>query len=1045
MMKPDGTIRKSFWTVFVAAMFLSTLCLSAQNGSFELKGVVLDNAAGPLPGVVVFVKNGAAASGTMTDENGAFYIDVAAGNVLVFSCMGYKTVEKQVEGPSATPWRIVLETEHVMLEETVVVGYGVQKRESVVGAITNIKSDDLIKAGTSSLNNSLAGKVPGLTVFSESGAPGENDATLLVRGLSSWNGSAPLVMVDGIEREMSSISPNDVKSISVLKDASATAVYGAKGANGVILVTTKTGTKGEPRFSVKVEQGINTPLFIPSHVDAVTIASMVNVAMKNTQSFSSVFSDEELGKYASQSDPLRYPDVSWYDILLKDFALSTDANFSMSGGTDKLAYYLGVSYSHEDSIMKEITKGTNFSSDRINYRLNLDWNITPSTHLSFKVGGVANISKKLQSVSNSSAVFSTIYQAPTISYPAYYPEWAMEQFPDANYPGLVETRFSGNQGHKYANPYSMLANPDYRQSVSNRLMTDIILKQDLDFLTKGLSVSAKFGLTSTYSRISQDARAYAAQYNINWDLYDQGSDNYWVPVNKRDQFVFSQSPYAVTQNNSASGVSYITYVEASVNYNRKFADAHSVTALALYNQRQQTTDASFPKRNQSFVTRLTYDYRGRYLIEANLGITGSEQFSPKHRYGVFPSVAVGYVISKERFWKQAMPWWSRMKLRYSNGLVGSDKASSNWLYYSSWSRNGNYITEDAAANVEARWETSHKQDLGIEMGWLNDKLLLELDLYDEKRRDMLMPPVVTPLVGIQYKDVNTGSLKKHGFELELKWSDRSSGGFGYFAGVMLGLSENRITNYGDSPYAPDYQKYVNTPLNSARTGSTLIDGKYFNSIDEIHGYPIYTSEWTNVVPGVYKFLDYTSDGRINQSDLHVLNGSTYAPGIYSLNLGFDYKGWSFKTLCTGTIGKYINYRRSAIIPFYAGDYVIHKSHLDYWTPLNRDAGVPALSLSDEMYAWAGGTSDWPGYDLALDGYTWRKSDYFSIKEVMLSYTFDGKMLKQKLGIQSLSLGVTCNNLYTFTELMEQDPQRLTTAENYYPTMRMLKFSLSMSF
>lgn len=1035
---------KSIIYALFAVLFVPAFPTNGQTGGLKVNGKVLDSSSSPLPGVVVYIKDNSAGSGTLTDENGTFFISAGPNSVLVFSCMGYKTEERKIAYQPKDELIVRLEEEQLQIEETVVVGYGVQKRESVVGAITNIKNDDLVKSGTSSLNNSLAGKVPGLTVFSESGAPGENDATLLVRGLSSWNGSAPLVMVDGIEREMNSISPNDVKSISVLKDASATAVYGAKGANGVILVTTKTGSKGAPRFSVKVEQGVNTPLFIPSHVDAATVASMVNIAMKNTQSFSSVFSDEVIGKYASQSDPLRYPDVSWYDILLKDFALSTDANLSMTGGTDKLAYYLGVSYSHEDSILKEITKGTNFTSDRLNYRLNLDWNITSSTHLSFKVGGVTDISKKLKSISNSSEVFSTIFQAPTISYPAYYPEWAMEQFPDANYPGLVEFRFGGNQGHRYSNPYSMLGNPDYRQSVGNRLMTDIIFKQDLDFITKGLSVSAKFGLTSTYTRISQDARAYAAQYNINWELYDQGSDNYWVPVNKADQFVFSQSPYAVTQDNSAYAVSYITYFEASLNYSRKLADAHSVSALVLYNQRQKTTDAGFPKRNQSFVTRLTYDYKGRYLIEANLGITGSEQFAPKYRYGVFPSVAVGYVLSKERFWKQAMPWWSRMKLRYSNGLVGSDSASSNWLYYSSWSKNGNYIIEDAAANIEARWETAHKQDLGIEMGWMNDRLLIEVDLYDEKRRDMLMPPVVTPLVGVKYKDVNTGSLKKHGLEIELKWNDRTEGGFGYFAGVMLGLSENRITNYGDAPYAPDYQKYVNTALNSARTGSTLVDDKYFNSIDEIHGYPIYTSEWTNVVPGVYKFLDYTADGNINQSDLHTLRGSTYAPGIYSLNLGFDFKGLSFKVLCTGTVGKYINYRRAAIIPFYAGDYVVHKSHLDYWTPANKDSEVPALSLSDEMYAWAGGTSDWPGYNLALDGYTWRRSDYFSIKEMMLSYTFDGNRVK-KLGIRSLQLGVSCNNLFTFTTLMEQDPQRLTTADNYYPTMRMLKFNLSLSF
>lgn len=376
--------------------------------------------------------------------------------------------------------------------------------------------------------------------------------------------------------------------------------------------------------------------------------------------------------------------------------------------------------------------------------------------------------------------------------------------------------------------------------------------------------------------------------------------------------------------------------------------------MALYNQRQLNSDASFPKRNQSFVGRVTYDFKGKYLFEANLGITGSEQFSKKYRYGVFPSGAVGYIVSKEKFWKNAMPWWSTMKLRYSNGVVGSDASKANWLYYSSWTKNNKgYVIEDAAPNETARWETARKQDFGIEMGWLDNKLTLNVDLYDEKRSDMLMAPVVTPFVGVNYKSVNAGALKKHGFEVEFNWTDKTSSGFTYNVGGMFGLSENRITQYGDAPYAPEYQKYVNTPLESARTGNTLVDDKFFGSIDEIHGYPIYASEWTNVAPGGYKFLDYVPDGSISQQDLHVLKGSTYAPGIYSFNFGCSYKGLSFKVLCTGTIGKYINYRRASIIPFYGGDAIVHTSHLNYWTPTNRDADVPALSLSDEMYSWGG--------------------------------------------------------------------------------------------
>ena len=411
----------------------------------------------------------------------------------------------------------------------------------------------------------------------------------------------------------------------------------------------------------------------------------------------------------------------------------------------------------------------------------------------------------------------------------------------------------------------------------------------------------------------------------------------------------------------------------------------------------------------------------------------------------FRSAAVGYIVSKEKFWKRAMPWWSTMKIRYSNGWVGSDASGSDWLYYSSWKQTSGYYQEEAAANITARWETAHKQDLGFEMGFLKDKLTVNVDLYDEKRNDMLMPPVVTAFVGVAYKDVNAGALKKHGFEVEVNWKNTTSGGFTYSFGGMIGLSENRITKYGDAPYAPEYQKYAGTPLQSARTGDQLIDDRFFGSIDEIHGYPNYATEWTNVVPGVYKFLDYVPDGKISQQDLHVLEGSTYAPGVYSFNVGGAYKGLTFKVLCTGTIGKYINYKRVNIVPFYAGAYVIHDSHLNYWTPTNRDSDIPALSFSDEMYAWGGGTSTYPGYNLAIPDFTWKRSDYMTVKEVMVSYRFSGPNIKRILGVKHLAVGLVCNNLWTFSNIKDTDPQRLTTAANSYPTMRMLKLNVNLAF
>ena len=1020
---------------------------SAQNRSasktVKIKGSVIDEDSKPVPGVAVLVKGHPEFGGTMTDEKGGFVFNVPSDATVQFSCIGYKPVEMSVA--RNLDWLITMVEESVALEGTVVVGYGVQRKESVVGAITQVKAEDLEKTGTSDITSALAGKVSGLLVYSQNGAPGQSDATLILRGLSSWNGSAPLVMVDGIERSMNMLSPTDIASVSVLKDASATAVYGAKGANGVILVTTKTGSKGAPKFSINVEQGLNSPMWTPEHVEAGTVTRMANIAYKNTQSFGSQFSDEVIKKYEDQSDPIRYPDVHWYDLLQKQFATSTNADFSVSGGSDRVRYYLGVSYVHEGSIIKEIYPGTNFASDRINYRMNLDWDVTKSTLLSFKVGGVTNMVKNLASHSGSSWLFSTIYQSPTITFPAYYPADVLKQYPDPNYPDADSDRVGANQGSKYENPYSALSDPDYVKNVNYRLFTDLILTQKLDFITVGLSATAKFGMTSAYARVSQEASTNFAKWNINWEAYDAGNTDIWEIQDNKSNYVWNDKPFSITQNNSPSGVSFITYLEGSLNYSRKFSRKHNVSALALYNQRQYNSGASFPKRTQSFVGRVTYDYKGKYLFESNIGVTGSEQFSPDYRYGVFPSAAVGYIVSKEKFWKRAMPWWSTMKIRYSNGWVGSDASGSNWLYYSSWKQTSGYYQEEAAANVTARWETAHKQDLGFEMGFLKNKLTVNVDLYDEKRNDMLMPPVVTAFVGVAYKDVNAGALKKHGFEVEANWRNTTSGGFTYSFGGMIGLSENRITKYGDAPYAPEYQKYAGTPLQSARTGDQLIDDKFFGSIDEIHGYPNYATEWTNVVPGVYKFLDYVPDGKISQQDLHVLRGSTYAPGVYSFNVGGTYKGLTFKVLCTGTMGKYINYKRVNIVPFYAGAYVIHDSHLNYWTPTNRDSDIPALSFSDEMYAWGGGTSTYPGYNLAIPDFTWKRSDYMTVKEVMVQYRFSGPNIKRILGVKHLAVGLVCNNLWTFSNIKDTDPQRLTTAANSYPTMRMLKLNVNLAF
>ena len=1047
-------------------MALATaLCgsLFAQGSKkITVTGTVVDEASLPVIGAVVTVKGNSALGGAVTGNDGEFSFNVPAGSTLEVSCIGYQAETKVFTEPGT--WYVTLKDDSIKLDEVVVVGYGVQNKESIVGAISQVNSATLEKSGSTSINNALAGKVSGLLSYSSSasGAPGENTESLMIRGLSSWNGNAPLVMVDGVEREMKELSPSEIASISVLKDASATAVYGAKGANGVILVTTKTGQKGAPKFHVNAEYSLSNPVMLPEHVDAVTTSNMVNAAYRNQGSFGSQYSQEALDAYRTGSNPLRYPDTNFYELMMKNFAPGLNADMSLSGGSDRVRYYMGASYVHEGSILKDLHElgETNWESDRITYRLNLDIELTKSTTLSFKAGGNMTdtqgpiTSSDASSPASSSTIFGYMYKASTISYPAYYPAWALEAYPDPDYPLENGIRLGNRQGNLITNPYSFMVDAAYIRNEVNRINTDIILNQKLDFITKGLSASVKTGLSSKYNVTKEKVFVNNPLWDINWTSVDMGLENPWIR-STTSNYVWNLKPFSVSQENSASSVAFIFYLEGAINYKRKFAKAHNVTGLLLYNQRQYNSAAAFPKRNQSFVARATYDYKGKYLFEANAGITGSEQFAPSNRYGFFPSVAIGYYLSKEKFWKTAMPWWSTMKMRFSNGKVGSDNTTANWLYYTYWSKTsvsgsggGTFIVEGAAANENARWETAIKRDLGFEMGWLDDSITLNLDFYSENRNDILMSPVVTMFVATSYKDINAGAMKKHGVEIELGYRKSFPSGFAFETGAMFGISENRITLYEDLPYAPEYQKYAGTQYGAMRTGTSLVDDNYFQSVDEIHGYPTFTSSWAgNVVPGVYKFLDYNRDGIITSDDLHYVHGSVYAPGVYSLNFGCGYKGLSFNILGTGTIGKYIPLSGEAMVPFVANELSVHTLQTDYWTPYNKDATAPVPMFSQLMYSWGGGEAyglKSTGYEMGLVDYTWRKSDYFMIKEARLAYKFDFEKLRNR-AVKGLTVSLTGNNLLLFSSLKDMNPTGTSGRETAYPQMRTVKLGVSLDF
>ncbi len=1023
-----------------------------QPRKCTLQGKLVDPSGESVVGATIMVEGHPELGGTTSGADGTFVFLAPPGSDIRITCIGFESLRIHLE--KDTIREIVMQEDVAMLKNAVVVGYGIQEKESIVGAISTVSNAQLVNSGATNLSNALAGKVSGVLTFQQSGQPGANNSTIIIHGLSSWNGSSPLVMVDGIERSLADIDPNEVENVSFLKDASATAVFGAKGANGVILVTTRRGSEGKPKMEVTVNQGIDIPLDIPDYISSFRTGQYANIAKRNVGNYGSLFNQTQMAEYRSPSsnvNSIRYPDNDFFSMMLKDFASSTNANFNISGGFRAVRYFVSLGYTHEGSTIRQFhsSKNTRFAYDRLNYRSNIDVNLTPTTTFSMRMGGATGIQQYPNNVSVSS-LFTYMYEASPLMFPAYFPSWFVEMFPDPNSPGDTHERLSSFASGEFPqvkeNPMRFIMQGDFIQYTNSSLYTDLLLDQKLDFITEGLSLKAKVSLSSAFTRTSLNAKTSYPIYRFDWQKYEDGSmDQLWTSSATTGD-IYVNPPYSVGQNsNSPRGQSFNFYWEAGINYSNVFQRRHAVTAMALVHQRANTSDASFPHKEEALVSRVTYDFRKKYLFEFNLGITGSEQFAPAYRFGVFPAVAVGYVLSKERFWKEHMPWWSKMKFRYSDGLVGSDSATDNWLYYATFSRSGNDIVEDKAANTEARWETARKRNLGIETGWFDDRITIVTDLWDEHRSDMLITPITTPFVGLSYKPVNRGAMKKHGFDVEITYKNTTASHFYYELKGMIGANENRITRYEDAAYAPAYQRYVGTPYHSQRNGMNQVGNGYFNSIDEIHGYPAYTSNWNSVFPGVYKLVDYTADGLINSSDLHVIEGDNYAKVMYSFGGGIDWKGFTCNILFSGTAGKNIEFNRTFVKEFGKGNYVIHKEQLDFWTPDNRNAAHPALTFDDEsMLGWAGGNID-NGFLMMLPGHTWRRSDYVTLKEVYLAYRFDGKFIKRILGLDGLSITLTGNNLFTLTNLVEGNPQVLSLSSSFYPIMASIKSGIRMHF
>lgn len=1005
----------------------------------------------PLPGVSVLEKG--TRNGTVTDADGNFRIAVAGRNsTLVFSFIGFSTKEVLLNGQ--TSLSVVLEDDAKALNEVVVVGYGTRKKITVVGAVSQVENEALMKSGQQNITNAIAGKVPGVLTIQQTGQPGKDDSDIIIRGLSSWNGSKPLVLVDGVERDFSDLDPNEVENISVLKDASSTAVFGARGANGVILVTTRRGVVSKPQLSFTSSAGLENVASAPKPVDSYTTMSLLNVALMNQQRFSELTPDNILNEYRNPSTPLnalRYPNVNWYDMLTKKYAPTTNTNLNIRGGSKAVKYFASLGYFTQRDFFKTYNVGaadTRFKYDRINYRTNLDFNVSNSTLLSLNLGGAVGITNEMAAQGGNNPWRAMFYASPS-TQPAFFPAWVLQEIPDLDYPNDSGIRIAEGIGRGSApnskTPYALMNNGSFNQNTGSQLFTDLILDQKLDFVVKGLSAKGKVALSTYFENNSLKATYNFPTYTLDYSKIGQSGVNPWRRIGQGNE-VWAQTPLDINVGGLNKGYYRDLYYEMSLAYKNTFGN-HHVSGLALLNRQQKNAETDFPFYNQALVGAFTYDYANKYLFELNLGYTGSERFAPQNRFGFFPSIGVGYVVSEEKFFKKSLPWMNKLKIRYSDGVVGSDQASDRWLYLSDYSTQGGVIYEGAGANIYAQWEEARKKDLGIEMGFLENMFTLNIELFDEKRSRMLLEPQsVTMLVANDFKQLNLGRMKKHGIELEAGFNRRTSSGSRFYITGNLGFNENRILFRDDMQFSPEHRKSAGTPLGSQGSGVELTGTGYYTSIDDIHNNPAPVA-LNKLVIGDYKFMDYTADGMINQLDKHYIEGTDFPPITYALTNGFEFKGFDFRFMLQGNHGKYIDYNGAFESEFLKGVHNVHQSALDYWRPDNQNANHQTLHLSNgaiDNLNWGNYKGD-PGYTSMIPGRFWRKANYLRLREVFLAYTFNTNSLKRVAGISNLQVYATGNNLLTFTKLIEGDPERRDFSYGFYPQMRSVKLGMRVNF
>jgi len=1034
-------IRKAVSTILMLMAFSTTL--SAQN-NIQITGTVTDASEEPLIGASVVVK-GQSSLGTVTDFDGNFVLKVPSeSSVLVISYVGMTTKEIKV-GKQRT-FKVSL-SDDTQLEEVVVVGYGQQKKASVVGSITQTTGAVLERAaGISDVGAALAGNLPGVVAVQGNGQPGEEEPDIVIRSASSWNNSAPLILVDGIERPMSSVDIASVQSISVLKDASATAVYGVKGANGVILITTKRGQEGRAKIQAGANVIMKIPSKLPGKYDSYDALMYRNQAIEHQLplspgSWGDIRSQEFIDNFRNQTtleQRERYPNIDWQKELFKDYCMSYNANVNVSGGTKFVKYFASIDFVKEGDLFKIMNSGRGyeggFGYNRINVRSNLDFQITKTTVLKVNLAG-SNGQRK-HPLANS----GDLWQEQQRWAGAYNiaPDVFMPQYSDGSW-GFYPS------GTNISNSAENIALAGYQTDAQTRINTDFVLDQDLSFVTKGLNFHGMISWDNNFVEAGRGVNDLNNDAQRKWIDPLTGAVTYKQSYESNNQFDFQQPVKWTTQAGTVNNwqtTRNLTY-QLQLNWARKFGK-HDISAMGLFSRQEYAYGSEIPHYREDWAFRTTYNYDGRYFFEYNGAYNGSEKFSKDNRFAFFNSGAIGWLASEEKFFKPIKKYVDMLKFRASYGEIGDDNVGGRWLYATQWAFGGKskmYNSEESSyewyreaslGNIDVHWEKVKKWNYGIDFGILGGLFTGSLDFFNDKRVDILIngSERATPsYFGATPPTINKGEVKTHGYELTLRFNKVLNNKMRFWADMNMTHAVNEIVVRDDQPLLPSYRKQAGYAIGQVHS---YLDAGFLNTFDDIYGAPRFDASDNQRLPGDYYIIDFNGDGVVDTNDSAPYGYSSMPQNTYNATLGWEWKGFS----CFVQFYGVTNVTREVTMTNFGNNIDVVYDQGSWWTKENPNADMPPSRWNLPQAPYVNGTRYY--YD----------GSYIRLKNAEVAYTFTGQPWMKKVGLESLRLYVSGNNLWLWTRMPDDRESNLggySGGGGAYPTVRRINFGIKLGF